>query len=937
MNSESTTSFLDQSPSASLLIRENEQLRRENQRLAALVQQQQLDIAHQEQRWKFALDGLGDAIWEINLQTGDVVHSPRYRDMLGYSPDELPNTMQAWKNLLHPDDQNILIDLDQCQTGSLESYVASYRLRCKDGSYKYFLDRGRLFSYDGDGKPLLMIGSSTDITPQVNMENALRTNSNQLSNLITNLQEGILLEDAQRKIVLVNQYFCDMFSMPVTPEQLKGVDCSGMAEQSKGFFKYPDQFVARVNQLLAEQKVSIGDELELADGRIFERDYVPVFTDDVYAGHLWKYTDITRRKLDENAAVRQKEKYQRIIENMNLGLIEVDLDERIVYTNQSFCMMSGYEPDELIGRVATDILLKGQNVQVMEEKNRSRLTGKSDAYEVAIKNKRGEAMWWLISGAPLYSETGEIIGSTGIHLDITKQKQLESELRVAKQEAENSSKAKELFLANMSHEIRTPMNAILNLGQQLAKTSLTDQQGFFLSMINTAASNLLVIINDVLDFSKIEAGQLSLEQIGFNMAELVQRAVHVMAQNAKEKGLHLSATVDSTLAPVLIGDPYRLNQILLNLISNAIKFTNAGSVLVHCTCRNFGRTQSVHITVTDTGIGIDPDFQRNLFTKFTQEDDSIGRRYGGTGLGMSITKQLVDMMGGSIRVSSAKNKGTTVYVQVTLPVGTAENLVARKQTPQKDALLADKRILLVEDNDMNRLVVRTVLKPYGVDITEATNGQYALEALRSQAFDLVLMDVQMPVMDGLLACQIIRRDINPSIPIIALTASAIRSEKEACYQAGMNDFLAKPFDEKDLIEKLAKWLNATDIPIPVQPSVSSMRPLYDLSKLEDISRGNQEFVLEMISLFCRETPLAVDQIRAAYAVGDYAKIKYLAHRIKPSVDNLGIYSQKEAIRDIEHLASIGGDADELKELINEFTRVITEVMAHMRANYTLVL
>ncbi|GAB4022357.1 hypothetical protein GCM10028808_69870 [Spirosoma migulaei] len=922
-------------PLASLTLRqENEQLRREKQQLEATIAQQQTEMALIEQRWKFALEGVGDAIWELNLQTGAIFRSPRYREILGYSVDEVPDTVQGWSELLHPMDRDLALipDLDQSPPDQWASHSIAYRLLGKDGSYRYFLDRGRLFSCSADGRPLLMIGTTTDITAQKRREEAVRLQASRLANLIADLQEGILLEDEHRTIGLVNQHFCDLFSLPVTPDQLKGMDCSGMAEQSKDFFKNPDWFVNRVNQLLADQQPVIGEELELADGRIFERDYIPVFTDGVYAGHLWKYSDITKRKRAEGIAVHLNEKYQRIIENMNLGLIEVDLDERIVYTNQSFCTMSGYDPNELIGQIATDILLKGQNIQVMKEKNDSRLKGVMDAYEVAVKNKQGEAMWWLVSGAPLYSDTGEVIGSTGIHLDITKQKQLESELRIAKQEAEHSSHAKELFLANMSHEIRTPMNAILSLGQQLAKTTLTDHQQFFLSMINTAASNLLVIINDILDFSKIEAGQLALEHIGFDLADLLQRAALVMTQNATEKGLQLLTTIDPDLAPVLIGDPYRLNQILLNLIGNAIKFTDHGRVHVQCDCLTIGNQQAIHLIVADTGIGMEPDFQQNLFTKFTQEDESIGRRYGGTGLGMSITKQLVELMGGEIRVESVKHKGTTVSVYVSLPIGDPENLLVDEQGVQNDEALQSKRVLLVEDNEMNRLIVRTILDPYEIDLVEVTNGLTAVDTLRTDSFDLVLMDVQMPVMDGLEATRIIRREISTTIPIIALTASAIRNEKEACYSAGMNDFLAKPFEEKSLIEKLTKWLVGIDT-VTGLTATSPDKPLYNLTKLEAISRGDEEFTLKMIQLFCTEVPIAATEIREAYESKEYAKAKYVAHRIKPSVDIMGLQAQLDELQRIEELAGNETSSPELGELIINFEQEIKTAVDHMKAMY----
>lgn len=911
------------------LTTEVEQLRAEKQHLEAIVREQQARIAHEQQRWQFALEGVGDAIWEYNLQTGEIFRSARFHAILGYTPSEFPNTMEAWEERLHPNDRHAqtLPGLDAYRSGARESHRTEYRLRAKDGSYKHFLDRGRLFSWSDDGKPLLVIGTSTDITVQKTLEETLRRDANRQRNLIANLQAGILFEDEQRAIVLVNQHFCDLFAIPATPDQLQGMDCSGMAEQSKHTFKDPALFEERVSRLLLDQKPVIGEEMELADGRIFERDYVPLFMDGVYAGHLWRYADITSRKRSETLAIYQKEKYQRIIENMNLGLIEVDLDDRIVYTNQSFCDMSGYEYDELVGNIATDILLKGQNVEFMRQKNNSRVLGMMDAYEIAIKNKRGEAMWWLVSGAPLYSGRGEVVGSTGIHLDITNQKQLESDLRIAKQEAEHSSQAKELFLANMSHEIRTPMNAILSLGQLLMKTALTSHQRFLLGMINTAGSNLLVILNDILDFSKIEAGQLALEHIGFDMTELLERAVQVMTYKAAEKKLALTLVTDPTLVPVLIGDPYRLNQILLNLLSNAIKFTETGRVTIRCSCQQQQTQQLVNITVADTGIGIEPDYLQKLFTKFTQEDGSIVRRYGGTGLGMSITKQLIDLMGGTIEVTSEKNQGTTVTVRIAFPVGTRSDLPVAEQEVEEQDVLNGKRILLVEDNTMNRLIVTTILKPYGVVVTEVTNGLSAVEAFQTDTFDLILMDVQMPVMDGLEASRIIRSTASPQIPIIALTASAIRKEEEACYTAGMNDFLAKPFQEQNLISKLTKWLR--EGVLPAAPGETA-EPLCDLSNLETISRGNPAFVQRMIDLFCSETPTSLDQIQAAYATQDYKKIKHLAHRMKPSIDNLNIVSQQDSVRQIEQLASSGQDSDELRTLLTTFDETLRAVIRHMQ-------
>ncbi|ADB38807.1 PAS domain-containing sensor histidine kinase [Spirosoma linguale] len=417
------------------LSQEVEQLRAEKRQLEAVIRQQQEEIAQQQQRCQVALESVSDATWEYNLRTGEVLRSARFREILGYTLDEFPDTMEAWEDRLYPGDREALPwhVLDAYRSATRDSHSVAYRIRAKDGTYKHFLDRGRLWQWSADGKPLLIVSTITDMTNQKTMEETLRLDANRQRNLIANLQEGILFEDEQRTIVLVNQHFCDLFAIPATPDQLRGMDCSGMAEQSKHYFKEPAVFVDRVAHLLLEQKPVTGEELELADGRIFERDYVPIFMDGVYAGHLWKYADITSRKRNEALAMYQKEKYQRIIENMNLGLLEVDRDDRIVYTNQSFCDMSGYAYDELVGNIAKDMLLNGQHLDVMSEKNNSRLTGAMDAYELAINNKRGEAKWWLISGAPLYADTGEVIGSTGVVLDITRQKQLESELRESEQ------------------------------------------------------------------------------------------------------------------------------------------------------------------------------------------------------------------------------------------------------------------------------------------------------------------------------------------------------------------------------------------------------------------------------------------------------------------------------------------------------------------------
>jgi len=636
----------------------------------------------------------------------------------------------------------------------------------------------------------------------------LSHNTDRLSNIIVNMQEGVLVEDENRLIVLINESFCSMFGIPVKPELLLGADCSGSAEQSKHLFEDPELFVARINNLLSKRKKVTGEILQLKDGRTFSRDYNPIIIEGIYKGHFWKYIDITSRRKYEDALRRSEEKYRLLIENINLGLLEVDLEGKVIYANLSFCEMSGFEREEMYGKVGENIFTAPRNRDIVAQKNEARKQGISDAYELEITNKKGLRKWWLISGAPLFNNEGIQVGSTGIHLDITGRKQLEFTLREAKQMAEDTAKTKEIFLANMSHEIRTPMNAILGLGKQLLKTELSTYQRSFLESITTAADNLLVIINDILDFSKIESGKLDLESIDFSLQTVLTQLRNMLSNKTEEKGLKFEMQMDEAIAQVFKGDPHRINQILLNLLSNSIKFTHQGSISLSCRLvEHHDDRQVIELSVADTGIGVDKKYLKKIFQKFSQESVNIARKYGGTGLGMAITKQLVDLMDGKISIKSKKNEGTSVTITFTLPLGHKQEKEEKPKPLISHHELKGKKILLVEDNKLNRLVAKTILSHFGIIVTEAVNGEIAVELVRKELFDLVLMDLQMPVMDGIDATTMIRKEISTTLPIIALTAHALKSEELRCREAGMNDFISKPFEEEKLINVLSRFIS----------------------------------------------------------------------------------------------------------------------------------
>jgi PAS domain S-box-containing protein len=893
-------------------------------------------LQQSEKRLRLALQTIDDNVWEYHFPSRQMTFAVNEKSILDLDKNVFEGSENnTWWQSIVEEDQHIAIEtFRQYMSGEITRHCVEYRVKLKDGNTKWILNRGGVIRKSRSGKPITIIGTLTDIQNFKTIQGELTATANRLTHLLKNLQTGVLLEDENGNVVLTNKKFTDFFDYPGSPETLVGIGCTELYESSTHHFKYPDEFISKTEKHLKEREPVNNEELRMADGRVLERNYIPLFIDDTYRGHLWTYNDITERKRSEIKLKKQEEKYRSIIANMNLGLIEVDLEEKIRYVNQSFCLMSGYEEHELIGKCASDLFVKDEYREVIDQKNSLRQQGLSDAYEMNVKTKHSDTNWWLVCGAPLYNDKQQLVGSIGIHLDITQQKMLEHQLTEAKQIAENSVHAKDLFLANMSHEIRTPMNAILGMSRQLQKTTLNQQQQSFLEIIGTAAENLLVIINDILDFSKLEAGKVTLEEIGFNMHDLITNTSRVLKLKAEEKGLVFEVAVAPGVANVLKGDPFRINQVLMNLLSNSIKFTKRGNVILQCRLNeDFSYAQRLEIIISDTGKGMDENYLKNLFNKFSQEDESIARSYGGTGLGMSIVKQLVELMNGSISVKSKKGEGTQVIIRLSFEKGIESDLPKKDNSHVESHILADKKILLVEDNEMNRVVAETILNQYGASIAEAVNGVEAVDAIKHGQYDIVLMDIQMPVMDGLEATRIIRKELQSNIPIIAFTANAVKGEMEKCIQAGMNDYLSKPFEEEDLIRLIAKWLGRETHFGPAKTPLIRDTPLYNLDKLKLITRGNEQFMTKMLQLFISETNTGMAGLQCAFTEKDIKQVQFLAHRMKSSLNNLSVFSAAGIAENIEKTQWTEPDYPALECEIRAFTKIIEEVIPLIIASY----
>ena len=556
--------------------------------------------------------------------------------------------------------------------------------------------------------------------------------------------------------------------------------------------------------------------------------------------------------------------------------------------------------------------------------------------EYRVIHQDGNIRWVLDRGRVSEKDSaGNPLKIIGTHIDITRQKSLELELVRAREKAEDSTRAKQAFLSNMSHEIRTPMNGIIGMANHLSKTELDVDQHFYLNTIQTAADHLLVVINDILDLSKIEAGKMTIENIGFDLKATVERAMQVMQYKAEEKGLQLKLSFcDKSLASCLMGDPHRINQVLLNLLSNAVKFTEKGGIdIMYQVLADQSEEQKVRILIKDTGIGMDDAYVNNLFLKFSQEDETITRRFGGTGLGMSISKQLIELMGGTIEVQSRKGVGTMISCTLTLKKGTIEQLPVNETAELSVANFSGKKILIVDDNEMNRLVARTILADYGASIMEAINGKEAIQKIKEEDFDVVLMDVQMPEMDGLEATRIIRAEISQQLPIIALTALALKSEKEKILATGMNDYISKPFKEKGFTQIISKWLNKKKEMMIMKESMSNRSNLYDLTRLYEISGGSEGFIQKMLGLFIQITPVNVEEMEQAYQRADYSQIKKIAHQIKSVANYLHITELNKELLQMDWIFNTAQAKEQLPGILKRIKEVVQQVVGQIKANH----
>jgi two-component system, sensor histidine kinase len=482
------------------------------------------------------------------------------------------------------------------------------------------------------------------------------------------------------------------------------------------------------------------------------------------------------------------------------------------------------------------------------------------------------------------------------------------------------------------------MNVIIGLSRLLEKTQLDKKQSSYLMALKKSSEGLLILINDILDFSKIESEKLNLEKINFSLNDLFKQLFQAIKYKAIEKKLNLTYFIDPKINDWFCGDPYRLNQILLNLTNNAIKFTDEGNIKVECNLvQNLNKKQRIRFSVSDTGIGISKENLELIFESFTQEDNSISRKFGGTGLGLAITKKLVNVHGGNISVKSNKGQGSTFEFEIEIEEGVEQSNDLTTNTQNNILILKGVKILLVEDNEMNQLLAKTIIQDWGSYVEVANNGIEAINKLKGQQYDLILMDLQMPQMGGFEATKIIRDELEIETPIIALTANALKDDEMKCLEAGMNDYISKPFKEEDLYRKIKKLtgIKSTSSNNDNVLAKQELMPLTDsnlfsLEKLRVIAKGNEEFVKKMTKLFLETTPVNLQKMKTAVNATDFDTVKLVAHSMKPSFDMFDIQSVHVTIRNIEDNAGNRKNLETLEPSIMQVTTIIERVIEQLK-------
>ncbi len=835
-----------------------------------------------EERWSFALEGAGEGVWDWDMQTGLVMYSKRYKEMLGFPENADWNGLDDWSKRVNPNDlRHAMMDLEKYLDGNSPAYTVDYRMICQDGSEKWVSARGMVVNRAEDGRPLRMIGTHTDITERKQAAEAIRISEARLRMLLDSAAEAIFGLDKAGNCTFCNPSCLKMLGYE-DPGELIGKNMHQLIH-----YQYPDGTAYPIEECRVCQALSSGAETHMeygmfwrADGSGFPNECWshPQLHHGEVVGAVVTFLDISERLKDNETLL----KLSKAVENSPASVIITDIHGTIEYVNPKFTAITGYSRDEALGQNPR-LLKSGLLSPVFYEKLwNTILSGEIWVGELHNRKKNGEIYFEAATISPIRDDQQKITHFVAVKEDITERKRTEQELKKSAAVAEAANRAKSDFLANMSHEIRTPMNAIIGFSQLCLQSELAPTQRDYLDKVYRSANSLLGIINDILDFSKVEAGKLEMERTRFHLHEVLGGVAAIASFRAKEKGLDLQFDCAPEIPFSLLGDPLRLGQVLNNLVGNAIKFTHTGQVIIKVNIESQSQQQIVLcFMVSDSGIGLTPEQIGKLFQSFSQADASITRQYGGTGLGLAISKRLVELMGGNIWVQSTPGKGSVFSFNLPLQ-SLAENIT----TPD----LSGRRILVVDADETVRNQTVSYLKSMHIQTDAAANSGEGLLAI-TQAdkagcpYSEVLLDADLPdhsdpsVLEML---QQIKQGLSLTHRPRVITINSPRHP----YTPGINELLpdsmiSKPFSAAILYDKL---MTIDPAPLP------QLRNQVGLSGLQVLLVEDNEINQQLASILLKRAHIKVhiaqDGIEAVEAVQQQSFDAVLMDMQMPRMDGL---------------------------------------------------
>jgi PAS domain S-box-containing protein len=783
----------------------------------------QTALRESEERWKFAVEGSGVGLWDCDIPAGVSYFSSRWKEILGYSEDELSNDVSEWEKRVHPDDwPRVIACVHRHLEGASKYYQSEHRIYCKNGSIKWVLDRGLVVRRDGNGKPLRMIGTYADITERKLAERRLIESEERYRTLVEWTSEAVLVHRGAEVL----------FANPAAVRLFGASRLDDLVGHPIVQLIHPD-----FRSLALQRQANIFDGMEepMIEQRLLKLDGSSIDVeirsskigfDGLPAIHT-SIRDISVRLENERALRESETQLKYASEATRDGLWDWDITTDSLHLSPQWARLLEYNLDEFPHDVSFffSVLHPDDHQKVkltLEEHFAGRTPVKQN--EVRLRTKSGEYRWFLDRGKVVARDRdGRPTRMIGTITDIT-------ELRESQLRAEAASRSKSEFLANMSHEIRTPLTAILGyadllLDERVGEVAM-EQRIAIVETIKNAGSHLLTIINDILDLSKIEADKMAIECIETPLIEILREVVSLMRPRATGKGVVVDAKLTTPIPERALTDPTRFRQVLMNLIGNAIKFTEVGSIVIAIGAQLSDSQVWLAVDIEDTGIGMSQEQAEKLFLPFGQADATVTRSHGGNGLGLTISRRLANLMGGDVDlVRTEVGKGSCFRLRIPIvAVDRAKMIHQIDETPKRPPSSSSPvpislygRILLAEDGIDNQRLIAFHLNKAGAKVDIAENGRIALDMLEKleasgEKYDLLVTDVQMPEMDGYALARELRKRGSP-IPIIALTAHAMTDDRQRCLDAGCNAYQSKPIDKLKLLSTCAEWLHKRNYPI----------------------------------------------------------------------------------------------------------------------------